>query len=80
MACGTPVIAFARGGAAETVRDGVTGRLFQEQSVPAIIAAVDAFERGPQSDHHACRERALMFSPERFRERFMAFATTTGVQ
>ncbi len=80
MACGTPVIAFARGGAAETVRDGVTGRLFQEQSVPAIIAAVDAFERGPQPDHHACRERALMFSPEHFRERFMAFATTTGVQ
>ena len=32
QACGTPVLAFGRGGASETVLDGVTGLLFHEQS------------------------------------------------
>jgi glycosyltransferase involved in cell wall biosynthesis len=80
MACGTPVIAFARGGAAETVIDGVTGRLFSEQSAAAIVAAVEAFERAPQPDPQVCRDRALLFAPERFRERFSAFAATADVQ
>jgi glycosyltransferase involved in cell wall biosynthesis len=39
MASGRPVIAFRRGGATETVIDGVTGVFFDEQSVEAIIAA-----------------------------------------
>jgi glycosyltransferase involved in cell wall biosynthesis len=39
MASGRPVIAFRRGGATETVIDGVTGVFFDEQSVEAIIDA-----------------------------------------
>jgi glycosyltransferase involved in cell wall biosynthesis len=39
MASGRPVIAFGRGGATETVVDGLTGLFFREQSVEAIIAA-----------------------------------------
>jgi glycosyltransferase involved in cell wall biosynthesis len=77
MACGTPVIAFARGGSVETVVDGMTGRFFSEQSVPAIVAAVEAFERGSQPDPQVCRDQALLFAPERFRERFSAFAART---
>ena len=40
MASGRPVIAFGRGGATETVADGVTGTFFAEQSVEAISSAV----------------------------------------
>lgn len=39
MASGRPVIAFRRGGATETVVDGMTGVFFDEQSVDALIAA-----------------------------------------
>jgi len=37
MASGRPVLAFRRGGATETVVDGVTGLFFDEQSIEAII-------------------------------------------
>lgn len=46
MASGRPVIAFARGGALETVVDGKTGLLFHEQTVESLIDAVDRFEAG----------------------------------
>lgn len=39
MASGRPVIAFRRGGATETVVDGMSGVFFDEQSVDALIAA-----------------------------------------
>lgn len=39
MASGRPVIAFRRGGATETVIDGMSGVFFDEQSVDALIAA-----------------------------------------
>jgi glycosyltransferase involved in cell wall biosynthesis len=44
MAAGRPVIAYAGGGALETVIHGETGWLFTEQSVPAIIEAVASFD------------------------------------
>ncbi len=44
QACGTPVIAYGRGGAAETVRAGETGVFFHEQTAAAIAAAVRRFE------------------------------------
>lgn len=40
MASGRPVVAFGRGGATETVSDGVSGVFFSEQSVEAIASAV----------------------------------------
>lgn len=40
----TPVIAFGKGGACETVIDGKTGVLFGDQTVEAIIQAVERFE------------------------------------
>jgi glycosyltransferase involved in cell wall biosynthesis len=73
QACGTPVIAFGKGGALETVRaDGPhehrTGAFFFEQSVTAIQAAVKDFEAGSGFDARACRANAERFSPENFRE------------
>jgi glycosyltransferase involved in cell wall biosynthesis len=43
LACGTPVIAFGRGGAVEIVAEG-TGVLFHEQTAAAIVEAVARFE------------------------------------
>lgn len=43
MASGRPVIAYGRGGATETVKPGVSGLLFDEQSIDALIAAVEGF-------------------------------------
>ena len=66
MACGRPVIAFGRGGALETVFDGVTGVLFREQSTEALVQAVERFEAmrdrfSPEViRYHACRfDRAI---------------------
>jgi glycosyltransferase involved in cell wall biosynthesis len=73
MACGTPVIAFGRGGATETVRDGRTGLFFGEQTVPSIVEAVDRFERDPDRfDPADIRHHAEFFRPERFRAEFSA--------
>jgi glycosyltransferase involved in cell wall biosynthesis len=40
MASGRPVVAFGRGGATETVAEGVTGVFFAEQTVEAIISSI----------------------------------------
>ncbi|MFT6774713.1 MAG: glycosyltransferase involved in cell wall biosynthesis [Paracoccaceae bacterium] len=44
MACGRPVIALGRGGALDTVIDGETGVLFDDQSPEGLRAALDRFE------------------------------------
>ena len=44
MASGRPVIAFAQGGALETIVDGRTGMFFDEQSTDGMVAAIERFE------------------------------------
>jgi glycosyltransferase involved in cell wall biosynthesis len=44
MASGRPVIAFAKGGALETVVDGSTGLLFKDQSADGLADAIERFE------------------------------------
>jgi glycosyltransferase involved in cell wall biosynthesis len=78
QACGTPVIAYARGGAADIIVDRAgstaTGVLFDRQEPDAIIAAVDRFEGfRPELTAQACRRNALRFSRERFRLQITAF-------
>jgi len=78
QACGTPVIAYGRGGALETVVGGEeagddrTGVFFFEQTRAAIIAAVEAFEAAPDISAEACRRNAMRFTREQFRERLQA--------
>jgi glycosyltransferase involved in cell wall biosynthesis len=76
QACGTPVIAFGKGGALETVRDTgsrPTGIFFEEQTADAIIAAVDSFESDPgRFRAEDCRANAEQFSSAHFREQFFA--------
>ena len=44
QACGVPVIAYGKGGVLDTVKDGETGLLFYEQTVPGLVDAVKHFE------------------------------------
>jgi len=79
QACGAPVIAYGAGGVRETVcaSGGTlppTGIHYPEQSVAAIRAAVEAFDRDlGQFSPEACRRNAERFSNRRFREEFHAF-------
>ncbi|HDR9157291.1 TPA: glycosyltransferase [Burkholderia vietnamiensis] len=79
QACGTPVIAYGKGGALETVLEPTshahpTGLFFDEQTPHAIVAAVDEFERAPQRfAPRACRANAERFSADTFRQRFLDY-------
>jgi glycosyltransferase involved in cell wall biosynthesis len=74
QACGTPVIAFGKGGALETVVDGETGVFFHDQSVASVVDAVRRFEEiGDQFDAKTIRMNAERFSEERFRQEFGTF-------
>ena len=78
QACGTPVIAFGRGGATETIRGlnaaRPTGVFFPEQNVASIASAVEQFERNAHRiAGEACRENALRFSTTRFRAECVSF-------
>ncbi|RFC42106.1 MAG: Glycosyltransferase involved in cell wall bisynthesis [Verrucomicrobia bacterium] len=66
QAAGTPVIAYGKGGACETVVHGVTGVLFREQSARAIVEAVEEADQ-IAFDGEALRGNARRFSPEVFR-------------
>ena len=66
QAAGRPVIAFGRGGALDTVTEGQTGLFFREQSVEALIEAIEQFER-LLFDPAAARVNAERFSVERFK-------------
>lgn len=68
QACGTPLIAFAQGGAADIVR-GDSGLLFERQDPQAVVEAVRRFERSDFVPAR-CRENALRFDRSRFRQRF----------
>ncbi len=72
QSAGRPVIAFARGGALDTVIEGETGLFFREQSVEALIAAVEAFEK-QSFDPTAARANAELFSTARFRREMGEF-------
>jgi glycosyltransferase involved in cell wall biosynthesis len=65
LAAGTPVIAYAKGGALDTVVDGKTGVLFKEQTAASLADAIERF-RGMGFDHAAIHKRGEAFSEERF--------------
>ena len=78
QACGTPVIAYGRGGVCESVRgldsDRPTGVFFAEQSADSICAAVIEFENsGDRIVPQTCRDNAMRFSTARFQAEFLAF-------
>ncbi|MCS7059937.1 MAG: glycosyltransferase, partial [Anaerolineae bacterium] len=70
MACGKPVIAYAGGGALDTVIDGVTGLLFDEPNAEALAAALSKLETVSFSPT-IIRAHAEQFSTERFQREIM---------
>jgi glycosyltransferase involved in cell wall biosynthesis len=73
QACGTPVIAFGRGGARETVLDKITGLHFEEQTEASLIDAVSRFERLQHNFRpEVIRQHAGNFSIEAFRSSIKA--------
>jgi glycosyltransferase involved in cell wall biosynthesis len=90
QACGTPVIAYGKGGALETVTANQTGLFFEEQTVGSLIETIDRFEVvADQFSPTIIRENAMRFSIASFRADFreivqqvvsgaMDDATTTG--
>jgi glycosyltransferase involved in cell wall biosynthesis len=86
MACGAPVVAFAQGGATETVvpvqkayrkrfpGQEPTGWWFEEQSVDCLAEAILEFEKSePAFSVSASRRQAERFSRERFAEEIFAY-------
>jgi glycosyltransferase involved in cell wall biosynthesis len=78
QACGTPVIAYGKGGTSETVKDfrvwgdRGTGILFERQDVAAVVAVVQQFE----AQTKACipevvRHHAQQFSAETFKMKYL---------
>ncbi len=73
QACGTPVIAFGRGGATETINPlhggagEPTGVWFDEQTPACLVAAIETFEKhAGEFDPHALRFFAQQFNGQRF--------------
>jgi glycosyltransferase involved in cell wall biosynthesis len=67
QACGTPVIAFGKGGALETVIDKQTGVFFYKQTTASIVMAISEFESiSDQLNPDIIRDNALRFNKQRF--------------
>jgi glycosyltransferase involved in cell wall biosynthesis len=74
QACGTPVIAFNKGGAKETVLENLTGVFFEYQEVSSLIQAIKSFEKQEeQFDLKKIRGHAESFSKERFRKEYESY-------
>jgi glycosyltransferase involved in cell wall biosynthesis len=73
QAAGAPVIAYGKGGVLETIRgldsESPTGVFFPRQDIASLHAALETFEaRADEFSPEACRQNALRFSTERFRD------------
>lgn len=80
QACGTPVIAYGKGGALETVKDirqcpkDGTGLFFDVQQPEALIKAVENFEQFQfKIDPENCRLQANKFSPTIFKQSYLKY-------
>lgn len=73
QACGTPVIAYGKGGVLETVIEGETGHFFKEQTAEAVIEAITTFERSAPLDPDLIRKNAERFNKSRFLQEMSSF-------
>ena len=72
MAAGRPVIAYAAGGALETVLPGHTGMLFKEQTAESIVEAVESFDATAVNVQEICTF-ARQFDTELFKRKIQRF-------
>ena len=78
QSCGTPVIAFGKGGGLETVRpygvNNPTGIFFSQQSISSVIKAVQEFEViADKIEPIDCRNNSLLFSSSIFRQKMASY-------
>uniref|UniRef100_A0A7V6CDH8 Glycosyltransferase family 4 protein n=1 Tax=Thermodesulfobacterium geofontis TaxID=1295609 RepID=A0A7V6CDH8_9BACT len=74
QSAGTPVVAFRKGGATETVLEGITGVFFDFQTPESIVEGVKKLDQIYDTlDFKKIREHSLQFSVERFRKEFFDF-------
>ncbi|HYA88748.1 MAG TPA: glycosyltransferase family 4 protein [Nitrospirota bacterium] len=72
QACGTPVIAYEKGGVLETIINGKTGIFFKEQTTASLINAVQEFERSEDCfDTNVIRQNAEKYGRDRFQKEFL---------
>lgn len=72
MAAGTPVIAFSKGGALETVVDKKTGLFFEEQTIDSLSKALSRFENHT-FDKKIIQEHASKFSEQIFQDKIIDY-------
>jgi len=79
QAAGKPVIAFARGGALETVEENVSGVFFEHQDVESLLDAIRRCDQLDTAPEQIAR-LAARFSSQRFRESLAETISRTNVQ
>lgn len=72
MAAGRPVIAYAGGGALDTVIENKTGKLFRLQRVESLVETLKQFDAN-QFDMHSIRDFALKFDTKNFKQQMNDF-------
>ncbi len=70
QACGTPVIAYGKGGALDSIAEGKTGLFFQEQTAASMEEAIHQFEK-LTFDAKKIRSHAEAFSATNFRKKIL---------
>ncbi len=78
QACGTPVLAYGKGGALETILDQQTGLFFDRQQVDSLLDCIRRFEKTADAfDPHLINQHAQRFSNENFKSEFEHFLQRT---
>ncbi|WP_239022724.1 glycosyltransferase [Pseudoalteromonas distincta] len=75
MASGRPVIAYKKGGALETVAEGISGMFFNEQSEQSLQVAINEFENNKHNfKPEVIRAYVKKFDQIRFKQEFKELA------
>ncbi|MDP4000966.1 MAG: glycosyltransferase [bacterium] len=72
QACGTPVIAYRAGGALETVKEGVTGEFFDQQTSDSLKQVIGKFNTAKYNSDQI-RENALKYDKKIFQKKIVDF-------
>jgi len=71
-ACGTPTIAYKKGGALETIIENVTGTFFEKPAANSLIKAIENFQ-AEKFNPKILRKHTQNYSIERFQKNFKEF-------
>ncbi len=79
MSCGTPVLAYGVGGALESIKEGVNGMFFYENSIESFEEAYEKFLQKKWDYEEISKSIECMNSKEDFKEKFKKFLVDNGV-